>query len=192
MVIFLKHLQKTPLGHLSRCFLWKPSWKLQKFIHCLSQQLHGSSFYENYTKTRNPTKQNHETNLHHFLTWKNCQKKSTLSKIGVDSIWYDLPKKNLPLLKMNLLKSSLGIPVDFPHISAQNPMVIRGAPHHHIQSIQSRSAPWRCVVKVRLVEVDTWRIIPFRWLITMVSKSPIPAVISLPNGRTPWLINKGY
>ena len=38
-----------------------------------------------------------------------------------------------------------------------------------------------------------WRIIPVsKWLITMVSKSPIPGVVPFTNGRTSWLINGGY
>ena len=40
--------------------------------------------------------------------------------------------------------------------------------------------------------IHAWRIIPFsEWLITMVSKSPIPGVVPFINGRTSWLINRG-
>ena len=31
-----------------------------------------------------------------------------------------------------------------------------------------------------------------KWLITMGSKSPIPRVIPIPNGRTSWVINGAY
>ena len=37
-----------------------------------------------------------------------------------------------------------------------------------------------------------WRLIPVsKWLITMVILSPLSMVVSLPNGRTSWLVNGG-